>query len=169
VLDAAPCEVAILHGDLNPRSVKNVLIPFGENIHTRLAFEIAPAIVDHFKCEVEATVVLNSDTPPEQHGKRVKEIQQRLKSGGLPAHIHITRNNEIIKGVVQRSKSADLVIMGGRSGDFLGLLFGQSLTQEITEHAACPVLWVNEYEERPPFWKGLFASVEKKEVEEHHG
>ena len=40
VLDGAPCEVAILHGRVDPASVKNVLIPYGENIHTRLAFEI---------------------------------------------------------------------------------------------------------------------------------
>ena len=42
--------------------------------------------------------------------------------------------------------------MGGRSGDFLDLLLGKSLTQEITEKVDCPVLWVKEYEERKSFW-----------------
>jgi hypothetical protein len=69
---------------------------------------------------------------------------------------------------VQQTKKADLLVMGGRSGDFLGLLFGQSLTQEITDRAACPVLWLNEYEEKPSYWQSLFHRA-KKEVEERHG
>jgi len=172
VLDAAPCEVAILHGEIDPSSIKNVLIPFGENIHTRLAFEIVPAVVKYFKCKAEVAVVFEPDTPADRQDEQVKNIQDRLKSGGLSARVHIISNKGISQGIVQRSKSADLIVMGGRSGDFVGLLLGQSLTQEITEQSACPVLWVNEYEEQPSFWKGLFKPVTKpveKEVEEQHG
>jgi hypothetical protein len=48
------------------------------------------------------------------------------------------------------------------------LLLGQSLTQEITEQSACPVLWVKEYEEHRSFWNTLFTPAEK-EVENQHG
>jgi amino acid transporter/nucleotide-binding universal stress UspA family protein len=168
VLDHAPCEVAVLHGVLSADRVKTVLIPFGENIHTQLAFEIAPAILDHFKCKAQVAVVFEPNTPSERRQEQIKKVQDSVISCGIPAQVTIKLDKGILEGVVLQSKKADLVIMGGRSGEFIGLLFGQSLTQEITEQSACPVLWVNEYEERTSFWKALFGPVEK-EVEERHG
>ncbi len=168
VLDKAPCEVAILHGPLNPARVKNIMIPFGENIHTQLAFEIAPALTNHFKCAAHVAVVFEPDTPAKKKQEQLAVIDERVKASGSGARVNVAHNKGILEGVVQQSRKADLVLMGGRSGEFLGLLLGQSLTQEITEHVDCPVLWVNEFEEQPSFWKGLFTHVDK-EVEEHHG
>jgi amino acid transporter/nucleotide-binding universal stress UspA family protein len=168
VLDKAPCEVAVLHGEIDPSAVKSVLIPYGENVHTQLAFEITPALAEYFKCAVEISVVLGPDGSPHPQEELLDKIKKNLKSTGLQAKVHITRNRGIRQGIVQRSRTADLIVMGGRSGGFLGLLLGQSLTQEITEQAACPVLWVNEYEESTSFWKALFHRVER-EGEEHHG
>ncbi len=68
-------------------------------------------------------------------------------------------------GVVRESKKADMILMGGKTGDFLELLFGRSLAQEITEQAACPVLWVKEYEERESFWKLLLKPTKQIGVE----
>ncbi len=167
VLDGAPCEVAVLHGRVDPASVKNVLIPYGENIHTRLAFEIAPAIIDYFHCKAEVAVVFEPGTPPDRRNEEVTKIHERLRSGGLGARVHVTNNTGIREGVVQRSKRVDLVVMGGRSGGFLGLLLGQSLTQEITEQSACPVLWVKEYEEHRSFWNTLFMPAEKEVKHQH--
>jgi amino acid transporter/nucleotide-binding universal stress UspA family protein len=168
VLDKAPCEVVVLHGELPEEGVRNILIPFGENIHTHLALEIAPAITDHFKCKAEVAVVFEPDTPQEQQADQLKKIEDRMESSGISARVNIIRNKGIRQGVVQRSKDSDLIVMGGRSGEFFGLLFGQSLTQEITEQSSCPVLWVNEYEEQLSFWTLLFKPV-TKEVKEHHG
>jgi hypothetical protein len=55
--------------------------------------------------------------------------------------------------------------MGGKTGDFLELLLGRSLAQEITEQSRCPVLWVKEYEERKPLWKLLLKSPKQIGVE----
>ncbi len=168
VLDQAPCEVAILHGELDPESVKTVLIPFGENVHTQLAFEIAPAIIAHFKSAAQVAVVFEPDTPSERQAELLTKVEGRITASGIAADLNVIQNKGILEGVVQEGKKTDLTIMGGRSGDFLGLLLGQSLTQEITEHSDSPVLWVNEYEEQSSFWKALFRPV-AKEAEEHHG
>jgi nucleotide-binding universal stress UspA family protein len=157
VIREAPCEVAVLHGDLPPEGVSRVLVPFGENIHTRLAAELAPAICDYFHSTARLAVVFEPDTPDEAQSDQLTRARNLLQASGLDAQLKVTRNREILQGVVQQSRHADLIIMGGRSGDFLGLLFGQSLTQEITAQSACPVLWVTEYEEHPSFWTGLFS------------
>ncbi len=167
VLDKAPCEVAVLHGELDPKHVKKILIPFSENIHTQLAFEMAPALADYFKCRTEVAVVFEPGAPGESEADVAGVIRERMSAGGLEAEVNISRNRGIRQGVVQRSKGADLVVMGGRSGDFIGLLLGRSLTQEITEQADCPVLWVNEYEEYRSFWKSIFTPAGKETGEQH--
>ena len=168
MLDEAPCEVAVLHGELPKSGVKNILIPFGENVHTDLALEIAPAIVDHFKCNAEVVVVFEPNTPKKEQEELLKKIKGKMKANKLTAKLSVARNKGIRQGIVQRSRKADLIVMGGRSGEFLGLLLGQSLTQEITEQSHCPVLWVNEYEEHPSYWSQLFKPIMKEETE-HHG
>jgi amino acid transporter/nucleotide-binding universal stress UspA family protein len=167
VLDRAPCEVAVLHGQLPRSGVKNILIPFGENIHTRLALEIAPAMVDYFKCTADVAVVFEPSTPKAERDQQLEKIQTLLKETLLSAEVKVLKRKGVRQSIIQESKHADLIIMGGRSGEFLSLLFGQSLTQEITEQSASPVLWVNEYEEQPSFWAQLLKSFEKEE-EEHH-
>jgi nucleotide-binding universal stress UspA family protein len=168
VLDKAPCEVAVLHGTLRQHKVSKILIPFGENIHTQLAIEIAPALVEHFRCKAEVVVVSDPDTPDSSESAVMEKARSFAKEIGLPAHFKEIQRRGIREGVVQQSKHADLVVMGGRSGSLLGLVFGQSLTQEITELSNCPVLWLNEYEEQPSFWKSLFMRSER-EAERHHG
>ena len=168
VLHEAPCEVAVLHGELPARGIKKVLVPFGENIHTRLALEIVPALISFFKCKATVGVVFEPGTSPERQEAEERRIAALVKESELSAPLKVIRNKGVREGIVRESRLADLIVMGGRSGEFFSLLFGQSLTQEITERSVCPVLWVNEYEEQVSFWKQLFTSVEK-EGEEQHG
>lgn len=162
VLDAAPCEVAVLHGHLDPSEVKKILIPFSGNIHTRLAFEMAPALVDYFRCGAEVAAVVEPGTPKERVAEMTELIRERIAAGKFEAEVTIARNRSIRQGVAGRSRDADLLVMGGRSGHLFGLLLARSLTQEITESAACPVLWVNEYEEHRSFWKTILTTEGKE-------
>ena len=167
ILDEAPCEVAILHGSIPAEGIKRILIPLGENIHTQLALEIAPSLVEYFKATAEVVVVMEPEATKIKREEQRKRIDRLVSSRQLPGTVKIVRGRGIRQGIVQHSRNADLMVMGGRSGDLLGLLFGQSLTQEITEQSACPVLWVNEFEEQPSRWS-LFLKPFRKEVERSH-
>jgi basic amino acid/polyamine antiporter, APA family len=168
VLDKAPCEVAVLHGTLKQGKVSKILIPFGQNIHTHLAFEIAPALAEYFRCKTDVVVVSDPETSDLDDSAALEKARVIASESGLTAQFKEIQRRGVKEGVVQQSKHADLVVMGGRSGSLLGLVFGQSLTQEITELSNCPVLWLNEYEEQPSFWKLLFTRSER-EAERHHG
>jgi amino acid transporter/nucleotide-binding universal stress UspA family protein len=168
VIREAPCEVAVLHGDLPAKGIRKVLIPFGENIHTQLAAELAPAVCDHFGSSAQILVVFEPETSEEAEREQLSKVDALLRATGLSAEVKTIRRTEILQGVVRQSRRADLIIMGGRSGDLFGLLFAQSLTKEITERSACPVLWVREYEEQPSFWAGLFSGPARK-GEGRHG
>lgn len=155
VLREAPCEVAVLHGEYEEGEIKNILLPFAHNIHTQLATEVAPAFAEHFHAKVQIAAVAEPYTSLVRHDQEVKEIRELMASTGLKGRFEIVRSEDVLRGILKQAKSADLVLMGGKSGDFLELLFGLSLTREITERTKCPVLWVREYEERESLWASL--------------
>ncbi|MBE0646063.1 MAG: amino acid permease [Bacteroidetes bacterium] len=163
VIAEAPCEVAVLHGQISDRGAHDVLIPYGVNIHTSLALEIVPALLDQFSGTANVAAVFGPEIPTDTRSEHLLAIEEHLRESGLTARITAIEGEEVLAGLVRESRKADLMVMGGRSGDFFSLVFGQSLTQDITENVHCPVLWVKEYEEPVPFWKALITPP-KKEV-----
>jgi len=168
VIQDSPCEVAVLHGKLPKKGIKNILIPFAYDIHTRLAVEIAPSLAGYFRSQVQVGVVVDGETVPTTNAVRLNKIEKLLRQNKLKAKVEIVKHEGIVNGIKKLAAKADLLVMAGRTGDFLELLLRRSLSQEITEEVSCPVLWVKEYEERESFWASLFKTKEK-EVEEHHG
>jgi basic amino acid/polyamine antiporter, APA family len=162
VLQRSPCEVAVLHGSLNSRPIKNILIPYAEDIHTRLALEVAPALATYFESDVTIGVVVDQETSPVEQDERLQIIKQRLLDNNLQAKIEVVVDEGVLRGVIKLSKKADLILMAGRTGDFIELLLRRSLIQEITEETDCPVLWIREYEEKESFWISLLKSSPKE-------
>lgn len=162
VLQKAPSEVAILHGDLKDSKIKKILIPFASDAHTRLATEIAPAFIEFYKARLEILIVFEPESTEYEREKRLTEISEVIKEDSLKAKVSSIVSKDILNGIVKGSRGSDLILMGGRSGDFLELMFKKSLAQEITEQVKCPVLWVKEYEERPSFWSTLLKPYRKE-------
>lgn len=161
MLQRFPGEVAVLHGEFPGEGIRNILIPFGANIHTRLAAEIAPALAEYFNAKLRIVVVFEPDVPQYRRDEKIKQINEIIQENSLSASLETIIERDVLAGIVRISKDADLVLMGGRTGDFLELLLAKSLTQEITERVKCPVLWVKEYEERKSFWASLLKPYEK--------
>ncbi|MBI4482314.1 MAG: amino acid permease [Acidobacteria bacterium] len=167
VIQRSPCEVAVLHGDLLRDGVRQIFIPFGENIHTRLALEMAPTLVAYFQCRLRVAMVLDPDLSPAHKERMRAGVKALLEKNAVPAQLEVVEDTDVLRAVVQRSRDADLILMGGRSGDFLELFLGSSLTQEITERTASPVLWLREYQERGSFWASLLRAP--RQEENQHG
>jgi amino acid transporter/nucleotide-binding universal stress UspA family protein len=163
VLQKSPSEVAILHGEFKGEKIRKVLIPFGTSIHTRLATEIAPALADYFEAELHVVVVFDPDIPPIEREKRINEINQVLRENSWSAKLEVVIEKDVLKGILKQSRDADLLLMAGRTGDFLELLFAKTVSQEITEQVKCPVLWVKEYQEPKSLWRTLLKPYGKGE------
>ena len=157
--------MAVLHGAFKREQIKTILIPFTIDIHAMLATEIAPALLNYFNCKIRILLVYAPEITQREREERENKVQELIKENSLPAEVKILKNTDILQGIIRESRKADLVLMGGKTGDFLELLFGRSLAQEITEQSACPVLWVKEYEEREPLWKLLLKSPKQLGVE----
>ncbi|HSD63712.1 MAG TPA: amino acid permease [Ignavibacteriaceae bacterium] len=165
VIQKFPGEVAVLHGTFKKEKINTILIPFNIDIHAILATEVAPAFVDYFGSKVKLLLVYEPDITKKERERRELKAAELIKENNINAELIILRDFDILTGIVNESRKADMIIMGGKTGDFLELLFGRSLAQEITEQSICPVLWVKEYEERESFWKLLLKSPKKNGVE----
>ena len=161
VLQKSTTEVAILHGEIKSGRVKNILIPYGGNVHTQLAAEIAPALLEYFDAKISLAVVFSPEMSDENRENKLSEINSMIEEIHLNIKILTIVESDILQGILKLSKGQDLVVMGGKSGDFLELLFSKSLVREITEQVECPVLWLKEYEEQESFLLSLFKSQKK--------
>jgi len=159
-----PGEVAVLHGTFKKEDIKTILIPFSTDLHAILATEIAPAFVDYFNCKVKILLVFDPQMPVDEREERKLKVKELIEENPINAEINILEDTDILKGVVDESKNADLVLMGGRNGDFIELMFGRSLAEEITEQSVCPVLWVKEFEEKESFFKLLLKPIKYEGV-----
>ncbi len=161
VLQKSTNEVAILHGEIIPEKIKNILIPYGGDIHTQLAAEIAPALKEFFNAQIRFGVVFSPNATDQEKNKKIEQINNLLLENKISAKVVTIVDSDIVKGILKLSAENDLLIMGGKTGDFIELLFSKSLVREITEQVECPVLWLKEYEEREGFFFSLFKTHKK--------
>jgi basic amino acid/polyamine antiporter, APA family len=161
VLQRTAIEVAILHGDIEPDKINRILIPYSGNIHTRLAIEISPALIDYYGAKLTVAIVFSPETSKENRKVITDQIKQDIADDKITATIKVISDPDILHGILKQAEKTDLLVMGGQSGDFLELLFSKSLAREITEHVRCPVLWLKEYEERESFLLSLFKTKSK--------
>ncbi len=162
VIQESPSEVAVLHGPLRAERVRSILIPFGQDVHTRLAVETALAFQAFYQCSIRIAVVFEPETPYTERGEKLEGIRKLIEENSLRADVTPIRDTEVLRAILREARSADLLLMGARTGDFLQLMFGKSLSREITEAAACPVLWIKEFEERPSFWSLLIEPAHQE-------
>ena len=160
-LQKSTTEVAILHGQLRSGKVKKIVIPYGGNVHTQLAAEIAPALAEYFGAKVTLAVVFNPEMTDIEREARLTQIKELVLNAGLDVQLKTIIDQDVLQGILKLSRGHDLMLMGGKSGDFLELLFSKSLVREITEQVDCPVLWLKEYEEQESFFLSLFKSQKK--------
>ncbi len=114
--------------------------------------------MDFFDAEIKFGIVFSPDTSIEEQQVRIDQVTSLLSENKIMAKIETVVDTDILHGIIKLSKDNDMVVMGGKTGDFIELLFAKSLVREITEQVNCPVLWLKEYEERESFLLSLFKS-----------
>ncbi len=162
VLQKSTIEVAILHGALKRGKVEKIMIPYSGDIHTQFAAEIAPALTDYFNAEISIAVIFSPGMNNMLREAKLEEIGNFLDNNKISAKIIQVTDPDILRGIRKMSAGMDLLVMGGKSADFIELLLAKSLVREITRQVECPVLWLKEYEERESFFRTLFRSQKMK-------
>ncbi|MCX6233934.1 MAG: amino acid permease [Bacteroidetes bacterium] len=156
VLQKSTNEVAVIHGSIIPGNIRNILIPFNDDAHTRLALEMAPALVDYFNARLTIAIVFSPKTTAAERQKKIDRINELIRENKLQAQIDVITDEDILNGILIAAQHTDLLVMGGRTGVFIELFFVNSLIRDITEQVPCPVLWLKEYEKKRSFMSSLF-------------
>ncbi len=125
VVQNSPTETAVLHGIFPKEGIRRILIPFGSDIHTRLAVEMARAFKDYYNCSIKIAVVFEPDVTPAERGEKLQAIRETGAgkcpgggSGGDP-------RNGCAAGNFERSQGSRPDPDGGPDGRFPAASAGQ--------------------------------------------
>lgn len=96
-----------------------------------------PAVLETAAGEIPA-----EESPEQMAGTLQAEALQALAEEGVAATGQVVHSNSPASALLESSKEADLVVVGSRGhGGFTGLHLG-SVSTQVINHAACPVLVV---------------------------
>lgn len=162
VFQKSAAEVAVVHGEFSRENVHTILVPFGDDIHARLVFEMAPDLAEYCSARLRVVAVVHPDQPQTEKDGQMQKMREVFGNKSAKIDMRVVVDKSIANGIVSQSRDVDLLLMAGRSGDFLELMFKRSLSREIKERVGCPVVWIREFEERASIWQSLFTSVQKE-------
>jgi nucleotide-binding universal stress UspA family protein len=137
-VDASPASVEALERAADEARLRGATL---EVVHAfnppdqSTAFPVVPE-----KGSDRADLEAERDKANDKLGAWLNESQVDLS--GLEVEWSVLANNRPTQVLIERSKDADLVVVGSRGrGGFRGLLLG-STGEQVTRHARCPVLVV---------------------------
>jgi nucleotide-binding universal stress UspA family protein len=126
---------------------------------------LAPAFIHVWPLKsLRLSETISAQSLEHEREKRIEEIKQVMQQSSLSAELEVVVEKDILAGILKHAADTDLVLMGGRTGDFFELLLSRSLTEDITEKVKCPVVWVREYEESRSLWNRILKPTKTEKV-----
>lgn len=162
VISEAPWESAVLQGSLRKENVKTVLVPFGTDVHSKLALDMSDAFSRYFNAKLRVLLVGDAEREENYH-ERLELAQRWVRAAGSHVELATEAASGILAGLNNHANGDSLLIMGDSAGDSRMALFGQSLSQEIVEQTESPILWIREFEEMKSFWVSLLQPLKREE------
>jgi len=150
VLEHAPCNVAIYHGELLT-GVKRVLLAVVDTPSCRLAVNIAPALSEELKAPVALFQAVPQSAPKGEEQKAVSWMEEATKDlpFRMPVEKIVMRSEDVAKSILEQIQETDLLLMGAsRHVGRITSLFGPDVTMEVTDSARVPSLLLKRYQQQ---------------------
>lgn len=150
VLEHAPCNVAIYHGELLT-GVKRVLLAVVDTPSCRLAVNIAPALSEELKAPVALLQVVPDSAPKGKEQEVLGWMEEVTKDlpFRMPVEKIVLRSEDAAKSIIEAAQETDLLLMGAsrRAGRIISL-FGPDVTEEVMKGARVPILILKRYHQQ---------------------
>ncbi|GAB4536475.1 MAG: hypothetical protein Kow0063_22040 [Anaerolineae bacterium] len=172
VVIQAPCDVAVLKGDL-PERLEHILVPTAGGPHAPAAVQIGLDLAAESQAEV---VVLNLIRGPVTAAARrdaqaridqtLAEIEQATRVGR-----RIARADDVKQGILEAAAGCDLLLLGASEEGLLDQITFGGLPEDIARASPRPVILVKRYRGLSQFWLrrawrslyALFPSLDRSE------
>lgn len=158
LLEKAPTNLLVLL-DRNLESIKNILVPVGGGVHSRLAMRVAYEIAEQVGAHLTLLHTLPQDAPPDEFEDKTLYMREIVvdQLGFFPPRLltRIVRADTLINGILTetRQQPYDLLVMGA-SGEYASgtRLFGAVDDWLVSHVQRCSVLLVRQHESIVLHW-----------------
>jgi amino acid transporter len=149
VLQAAPCQVGIVYGRLDPTKVRGVLVPVTAGANPRLAATLAPALARDFGVQARALTVVPADTPEPEGRDMVEAAERTLRDAGWTEGPQVVRRWDAVQALADEVGPDELVIIGAPSTDSVAALVGETVPSALVARGHTPLIVVRDVAARP--------------------
>ncbi len=150
VLEHAPCNVAIYHGQIL-NGVKRVLLAVVDTPSCRLAVNIAPALSEELKAPVSLLQVVPESAPKGGEQKAWTWMEEVTKDIPFRTAVEkiVLRAGDVAQCILEQVRDTDLLLMGAsRRAGRITSLFGPDTTDEVIKSARGPILILKRYQQQ---------------------
>jgi len=150
VLEHAPCNVGIYHGELLA-DVKRLVLAVEDTPSCRLAVNIAPALAEELKSSVAVLRVIPESAPKGEEQRMATWMEEVTKDlpFRLPVEKIVIRSKEAAKSIIEQVRETDLLLMGAsRHAGRLTSLFGPDTTEEVMKSVCVPSILLKRYQQQ---------------------
>jgi amino acid transporter len=150
VLEHAPCNVGIYHGQLLA-DVKRLVLAVEDTPSCRLAVNISPALAEELKSSVAILRVIPESAPKGEEQRITTWMEEVTKDlpFRLPVEKIVIRSKEAAKSIIEQVRETDLLLMGAsRHAGRITSLFGPDTTEEVMKNVCVPSILLKRYQQQ---------------------
>jgi nucleotide-binding universal stress UspA family protein len=149
VLQAAPCQVGIVYGHLDPARVRGVVVPVTAGANPRLAASLGPALARDFGVRARAVTVVPTDAADAEGRELVHAAEATLREAGWTEAPQVVRRWDAVQALADEVGPNELVIIGAPSTDSVAALVGETVPSALVARGHTPLIVVRDVPARP--------------------
>lgn len=163
VVIQAPCDVAVLKGDL-PDRLKRILIPTAGGPHAPVAVQIGLDLAVESEAEVIALNLIRGPVNAVTRQQAQANIDHTLADVEDAQRVgrRIVHAEDIKRGIIEAAADCDLILLGASEEGLLDQIKFGGLPEDVARACPQPVVLVKHYRGLSQFWlrrlwRGLYA------------
>jgi nucleotide-binding universal stress UspA family protein len=153
VLKEAPCNVAIVYGEKMDQ-IRRVMITATDNVHSQLAAELSPALVEKFKAELLVLHAIPADSGEDEENLAKRWVGSFIEKANLKikSQRKILKAEKPAQAITEQVQEGDLLLMGESKGGTLEQLLFTSVPEEVAEKVSVPIIIFKRFQPRKRSW-----------------
>jgi amino acid transporter/nucleotide-binding universal stress UspA family protein len=147
VLADAPCQVAVVYGEIERDTVKRVVVPVTKGANAALAARLAPAFGEWFHSGIRTLTVVDRSLSDDEAEQRAAEARALVREAAPEQRLEVLRRRDPATGLLRAITRDELVVIGAPSTGPVVPLVGQTIPALIAARRRNPVIVVRAVEE----------------------